>query len=175
MTAPHPSPPLKDPSKPMGFGDIIARIYPDLRRLAAAKAASRGLSATSLAQETVCRLISLPEPPKSTDEALAVGFRLLEWTGVDRVRSDAARRSRQAAVAEPERPEADPSDTTGRLVASLRLLAEHSPRKAEVLMLASLCNMPQERIAAVLEVSPRTVQHDLTFARAWIAMRMKER
>lgn len=153
------------------LGDILARIYPDLRRIASAKAASVGASPSSLAQETVCRLIALPTPPETDDSALALGCRLMEWTRVDRVRSDLARRAREAASRPPgESPGEHPPDP--RVADALLELGKLSPRKAEVMMLSAICRMTQERIGEVLGVTARTVQRDLEFARAWIAARL---
>jgi hypothetical protein len=74
---------------------MIATIYPQLRRIAATKAPSMGGSPSSLAQETICRLIALPVPPKDEPSALAIGCRLMEWLRIDRFRSTMSRQRRQ--------------------------------------------------------------------------------
>lgn len=166
------------PSQPQpndALGTLIARVYPDLRRMAAARAAGTGCSPSSLAQEAVCRLLRLPEPPMSEDGARAVGFKMMEWTLLDKVRSDASRRVREAATTNHNH---EPAPDNGHepldhLAHALRELADLDPRKAEVLTLSALCGMTAERIADVLQVSAKTVQRDLAFSRAWIVSRVR--
>ena len=152
------------------LGTLIARAYPDLRRIAAAKAAGSRLSPSSLAQEAVCRLLRLPVPPESEDAVRAAGFRLIEWTLLDRVRADRSRRVREAASARSQEPlSSSKHSSLEQLSEALLELAELSPRKAEIMTLSAVCGLTMPRIAEVLEISTKTVQRDLEFARAWIA------
>lgn len=160
-------------NEPETLGTLIARVYPDLQRIAAAKAAASRCSPSSLAQETVCRLLKLPDPPASEDAVRAVGYKLMEWTLLDRLRSDGSRRAREAGSADQERVSATPEqDRLEKLSEALIALAELSPRKAEVMTLSAVCGMTMERIAETMAVNPKTVQRDLAFARAWIASRV---
>jgi RNA polymerase sigma factor (sigma-70 family) len=148
---------------------MIATIYPQLRRIAATKAPSMGGSPSSLAQETICRLI---EP-----SALAIGCRLMEWLRIDHYRSTSARRRRElgASVSDASNPDVGGTDrdaSSRRLSEVLAQLAETHPRMAEALMLSAVCRMSQEQIAATLEVSVRTIRRDLDFAKAWVASRL---
>lgn len=160
-------------NEPEALGTLIARVYPDLQRIAAAKAAGSRCSPSSLAQETVCRLLKLPEPPASEDAVRAVGYKLMEWTLLDRLRSDSSRRAREAGSADPERTAHEPQQARlERLSEALVALAELSPRKAEVMTLSAVCGMTMDRIAESMGIHPKMVQRDLTFARAWIASRL---
>ena len=161
------------------FGRMIAVIYPHLRRIAATKAPSMGASPSSLAQETICRLISLPVPPKDEQSALAIGCRLMEWLRIDRYRSASSRRRRELDVSMADGSKRDVGEGSEHDAESRRLsevlgqLAETHPRMAETLMLSAVCRMSQEQIAVVLGVSVRTVRRDLDFAKAWVASRLR--
>jgi DNA-directed RNA polymerase specialized sigma24 family protein len=43
-----------------------------------------------------------------------------------------------------------------------------SPRQAQVVELHSLAGLTEEEVAAVLDVSPKTVKNDWRFAKAWL-------
>ncbi len=165
-----------DASRHERFGRMIAAIYPQLRRIAATKAPSVGGSPSSLAQETICRLISLPVPPKDEQAALAIGCRLMEWLRIDRFRSASSRQQRERDVSslrqtEPS-PEARATAETRHLSDLLAELSEINPRMAEALMLSAVCRMSQEQIAATLDLSVRTIRRDLAFAKTWVAARL---
>lgn len=175
---PNPSPGSGDALRHERFGRMIAVIYPQLRRIAATKAPSMGGSPSSLAQETICRLISLPVPPKDEQSALAIGCRLMEWLRIDHYRSVSSRRRRELDVSMDDGSKRDMSggsehDGESRHLSEvLGQLAEIHPRMAEALMLSAVCRMSQEQIAGVLGVSVRTVRRDLDFAKAWVASRL---
>lgn len=157
---------------------MIAAIYPQLRRIAATKAPSMGGSPSSLAQETICRLISLPVPPKDEQAALAIGCRLMEWLRIDRFRSIVSRqqRERHASSSQQGEPSADSRVTaeSRRLSDILIQLGEMHPRMAEALMLNAVCRMTHEQIAATLEVSVRTIRRDINYAKTWVAARLNQ-
>jgi DNA-directed RNA polymerase specialized sigma24 family protein len=164
------------------FNEMLTTIYPQLRLMAAARFASRGTSPTSLAQETVCRLIALPSPPTEAESALAMSFQLMEWTSIDRYRSRTARCSRELAVAIASRRHVDERTPSSRwsamldhLAASISMLADRKPRAIEILVLTSICRMTQHAIAQALGVCIRTVRDDLKFAKAFIAAQVKIR
>ena len=175
---PSPTPGPGDAQRHERFGRMIAAIYPQLRRVAATKAPSMGGSPSSLVQETICRLINLPVPPKDEPSAIAIGCRLMEWLRIDRYRSVSSRRRREfaASIAGEAGQGADMvSDEDARsreLSEVLAELAQTHPRMAESLMLHAVCRMSQEQIAAALEVSVRTIRRDIDFAKAWVASRL---
>jgi len=165
------------------FGDVIARAYPALRRVAAARAAGTGLSPSSLVQDTLCRMLRMAEPPKSEDEVQAAAFGIMKWVLIDRLRSEKSRDKREASAGRANG-EARNGDHTHsaeahgklradprleHLAAALSALADGNPRKAEVMTLSAVCGLTNVRIAELLAISEKTVQRDLEFARAWIA------
>lgn len=153
------------------FGEVIARAYPSLKQIAAAKAAGTGLSPSSLVQDTLCRMLRMPKPPQSEDEARAVAFGIMRWVLIDRLRSERARDAREEAAglerAANKREESD--KRLEDLAAALSALAEGNPRKAEVMTLSAVCGLGNARIAELLSISEKTVARDLEFARAWVA------
>ena len=159
------------------FCRMFAFLYEQLLRIAATKAPSMGGSPSSLAQETICHLISLPVPPKDEKAALAIGCRLMEWLCIDHVRSTMSRqrRERDASPSCPggPAPAAGPNAESQRLSEALIQLGELHPRMAEALMLSAVCRMSQEQIAATLEVSVQTIRRDLDFAKTWVAARLQ--
>jgi RNA polymerase sigma factor (sigma-70 family) len=165
---------------PGSFGDVVARAYPSLRRLAAARAVGTGVAPSSLVQDTLCRMLRMPEPPRSEEDVQAVAFTMMKWVLIDRLRSDNARSARERGVAgmgagaglvadgeAPPRLRDDPR--LEAMTAALAELAEANPRKAEVMTLSAVCGLTNVQIAALLDVSEKTVQRDLEFARAWLA------
>lgn len=164
------------------FNEMLTQIYPQLRRMAAARFITRGTSPTSLAQETICRLIALPTPPDEADAALAMSFKIMEWTSIDNFRSRESRQSRElaAAMAGQRRTDAaalSPQWTSmlEHLSGSIAVLAERKPRAIEILVLTSICRMTQGAIADLLGICLRTVRDDLRFAKAFIAAQVKIR
>lgn len=169
------------PASNQTFGDVIARTYPALRRIAAAKAAGTALSPSSLVQDTLCRMLRMAEPPTSDDDVQAAAYSIMKWVLIDRLRSEKARDRREAGASHAnERAQSNEGNSNGttafrsdprleHLAAALSALAEGNSRKAEVMTLSAVCGMTNARIAELLEVSEKTVQRDLEFARAWIA------
>jgi RNA polymerase sigma factor (sigma-70 family) len=119
-------------------------------------------------------MLRMPEPPRSEEDVQAVAFTMMKWVLIDRLRSDNARSARERGVAglgadgeDPPRLRDDPR--LEAMTAALAELAEANPRKAEVMTLSAVCGLTNVQIAALLDVSEKTVQRDLEFARAWLA------
>lgn len=119
-------------------------------------------------------MLRLSELPATEDQLRAVGLRYMEWTLLDRIRSEVARRVRQERArpaGDASHEQSDPS--TDEIRQGLAELAKLSPRKAEVASLWARGDMSVERIAAMLGVSTRTVSRDLEFACAWLATQVE--
>ncbi|MFO0857072.1 MAG: sigma-70 family RNA polymerase sigma factor [Phycisphaerales bacterium] len=152
-------------------GELIARLYPSLLAMAHSRRfRSKWCSPSSLAQETVCRVLKLSEIPKSEDQLKGVSIRYMEWAMLDRMRSEIARKTRELHSQRDNRSELGSTEISNQqLVEGLRQLAELSPRKSEALTLWLTGGMTLERIAQVLNVNVRTVRRDIDFACAWLA------
>lgn len=154
------------------IGELVAEVYPELRRMATIAATRTPVSPSSLVQDSVCRILKLPKPPDSADAVRAAAFNIMRWIVIDRFRSDHARDARERRSIT-DRLESD--SELPEIAAALAELAELCPRKAEALMLHVVSEMPASRIASVLDVNERTVHRDLDFARRWIAARLASR
>jgi DNA-directed RNA polymerase specialized sigma24 family protein len=174
-----------------GLSDILARVYPQLQRIAAAR--SGGLvSPSSLVQETVLRVLRLPSPPRTEEAVVGVAIQMMPWGVIDRHRQDAARKRRETAVARDVNGEIGENghggaaggsngDNAGQgrspeddepLREALLELSESSPRAADVLLLHHACGIGLARVGELLSISERTAQRDLDFARRWLASKL---
>lgn len=156
------------------IGDLIARAYPALRGMAAARAhaSGRAISPSSIVQEAVCRILRSPQRPASTEAIEGLAWRMMEWIVIDRVRADGARRRREAGAGAPEQPADEQGTEPDALMRAISALAEQDPRKAEVLTLSALCGLPLQQVADLVGVNVRTAHRDLAFARSWVAARL---
>jgi len=162
------SPSPDDPSSG-SLTDLITANYPVLRRMAEARAAASGVSPSSLTHDVVCRLLKLPSPPSSKEALHGVAHQLMEWGLVDRVRQNSRRRRREGEARRRPAARARAGSPSLSLSRHLDDLAAIAPRKAEALLLWAVANLSMKQIARALEVSEKTVQRDLDFAKAWIA------
>jgi RNA polymerase sigma factor (sigma-70 family) len=157
-------------------GELIAQVYPTLRRMAAAKARGSPVAPSSLVQDTLVRLLHQRDLPREASMFEACAWRLMEWCLVDRIRSNKARREREQAVGGDagelgEDPAA--AEHFDALHQYMEELVHLDPRKAEAVILVLSCGLSHERAAEMLGVSAKTVQRDVQFARAWLAQRIR--
>jgi len=158
--------------------ELLPLVYDDLRRLAAARMARLGagqtLQATELVHEAYLRLVDSNE---------------LGWQGRAHF-FGAAAHSMRDILAEHMRtkgrlkrgghlrrvgPETaaqltcdGPSDDALVIEEALQEFEREYPRKAEVVTLAFFGGLGTQEIAEVLSLSPRTVERDWSFAKAWL-------
>lgn len=69
---------------------------------------------------------------------------------------------------QPMSPERQDPEDLHLVVQALDALAARHPRAAEVARLRTLVGLPAEQVAAILDIAPRTVRADWTFAKAWM-------
>lgn len=159
---------------------ILPLVYGELRKLAAAKmareASGHTLQPTALVHEAWLRLGGEAQPSwKSRAQFFSAAAEAMR-----RILIESARR-RQAArhgggleklsanatgfdVAAPEMGDAE----LLRLNEALEALALHDPRKAELVKQWYFVGLSLEQIAAVLDISARTADRDLAYAKAWL-------
>ncbi|MCG3122046.1 MAG: hypothetical protein GIKADHBN_00422 [Phycisphaerales bacterium] len=160
-----------------GLSEVLEESYPALRRIAVAKARTKGVEPSSLVHDTVCRLLRMPDPPTNPAAIEGVAWQLMDWIVMDRLRADRARKERERREQHVAKDGAG-LPSTGTLDAiyqSVRRLAELDPRKAEAILLWSVSEMSLDRIAGLLNVSSKTVQRDIEFAKAWLAANLTPR
>lgn len=147
---------------------LIARSYPAIRRMAAARARASGmrLDATSLANDAVCRLLKSTSVPTSDDHLQAMAWKSIQWVVVDRVRSEQARKSREQDYRVSQ---SSNEVSLEQISPGLTELNTNYPRQAEVVILSSAGELTFEQIAKALGISVRTVQRDYEFGLAFLS------
>ncbi len=158
-------------------------IYDELRRLAqhqmAAEAPGPTLQPTALVHEAYFRLFG-ENPVQWTNRG---HFFTAAAEAMRRIRIDDARRRgrlKRGGGRQPGSITDDPSvfdqDPVEVLAVgeALEELAQTAPRQAEVVKLRYFTGLTLDECAAVLEVSPRTVDKDWAIARAWLHRKLAD-
>jgi RNA polymerase sigma factor (TIGR02999 family) len=154
---------------------LFERVYRDLRRIAkrylASERRNHTLQATALVHEAYLRIsgssdLKLHDP----EHFFALAARAMRRVLIDHARSlHAEKRTgskislESAFVSTPEQ-----SADLVALDEALERLATWDPRQAEVVEMRFLGGLSVEEIAAILNVSQRTVKRDWSVARAWL-------
>lgn len=164
--------------------DVVARVYPELRRLARRQLRrerpDHSLQPTALVNEAYLRLVQqrsgrADHRAQFYAAAAAIMRRILvdharargcgkRAGGVVRVEFD------EGAVVPPER-----GPDVLALEEALLELERRDPRKAKVVELRYFGGLTVEEIGELLELSPATVKRDWAFARAWLYRSIKHR
>lgn len=182
MTAPNPEP-VTQLLAAAGRGDPRASsrlwtvVYEELRQLARRQLANEGpgctFEPTTLIHEAFLRLVG-DEPIEWVNRRhfFAAAARAMRHIRID----DARRRGRvkrggdrQARPAGDELAsfDNDPMEVLA-VDEALKKLEQVAPRQAEVVMLRYFAGLSVDETAQALEVSPRTVDYEWRFARAWL-------
>jgi RNA polymerase sigma factor (TIGR02999 family) len=157
-------------------------VYEDLRRLAAAylggRAQGNTLQATALVHEAYLELLDMRHIEwKSRAHFIGIAARAMRYILIDHAREQSALKRGGGAVRVPfSRAERTALREDVNLVALGQALAEFEkkhPRQAKVVELNFFGGLTVDEIPGVLgasaiEVSRRTVERDLRFARAWL-------
>jgi RNA polymerase sigma factor (TIGR02999 family) len=163
---------------------LVPRIYAELHRLAhhQMRAERRGstLQTTALVHEAYLRLVDTRRVRwESRAHFLAVAAQAMRRVLVDAARARGARKRGGAAPMVPldEAPLAAPVRAASivALDDALTALAEVDPRKSQVVELRYFAGLSVAETAAVLGVSPETVQRDWRVAKAWLLRELSGR
>lgn len=163
--------------------DLIRRGYDDLRRLARARLSKappgHTLQPTALVHEVYLRLvgrgISACENPR---HFFFMAARAMHDIVVEHARRQG---SKKRAGGRPKLDlervqipcDAPPAEVLA-LSEALEDLSAHDPRKHQVVMLRFFADCTEEQTAEALELSPRTVERDWRYARAWLHQRLSK-
>ena len=160
---------------------IVELVYPELRAIArrclGCERPDHTIQATALVHEAYLRLVEIRKV-KWQDRAhfFAVGARVMRRILVDYARArDCAKR--EGAVRRGEFDQAlllsgEPDPMVIQLDQALRELARFDSRKAQVVEMRYFGGLSADEIAAVLHISPQSVQRDWSLAKSWLVREM---
>jgi RNA polymerase sigma factor (TIGR02999 family) len=168
-----------------GDEDALARIvqlvYPELRNIAR-KCLNRErpdhtIQATALVHEAYLRLVDIKQMEwQDRAHFFAVGARVMRRVLVDYARArDCAKRegaSQRTTLNDDLLVSSEPDPMVIRLHEALERLAEFDARKAQVVEMRYFGGLNSEEIAAVLHISPQSVNRDWGLAKAWLVREM---
>jgi len=172
------------PEPNAGGESLTGQIYAELRRLAAwyiaSEAPGHTLQPTALVHEAFVRLApTSPASGLSRAQFMALAARVMRNILVDHARRhQAAKRGGGDDGQAWRRVSLNHADSLANACAPHEILALHealeqlaarSPRQARVVEARFFAGLSVEQTAEALGVSPRTVESDWTFARAWLA------
>lgn len=179
------------------FGEIIERVYADLRRVASHRMKGafnrsddelRALTVqpTEIVDDAIVVLMRQHAEWKNTEQFFAVATRLML-----RVIGDYQRKRMAEKRGGGQRGGALHSDIRGsddqgaehqfieeqaaiQMQGVMAELHQAHPRKAEVMTMHVISGLSQQRVAELLEVSVPTVERDLRFAKAWLKEHLED-
>lgn len=162
-------------------GLILPLVYSELRKLAAAKMARESsahtLQPTALVHEAWLRLGGDAQPAwKNRAHFFAAAAEAMRRILIENARRRQAARhggglqklSANATGFDVPAP-AMADEELLRLDEALQALAAHDARKAELVKQWYYVGLTLEECAALLDISPRTADRDLAYAKAWLA------
>lgn len=159
------------------FDDLLPQVYDELRRQAARLVAGErhaaSLQATGLVHEAVLRLMGWDGVAwQNRQQFLAVSAQIMRRVLVDLARRRQSVKRGQSPVLVPIDEVPIPVEAASldllALDRALDALAALDARKSQVVECRFFAGLSVDETAAALDVSPRTVQNDWTFARAWL-------
>jgi RNA polymerase sigma factor (TIGR02999 family) len=161
---------------------IVELVYPELREIArrclSRERPDHTIEATALVHEAYLRLVDIRRI-RWQDRAhfFAVGARLMRRVLVDYARARGCAK-REGAVRRVLFDDAlalssEPDPIVMRLNQALDRLAEFDSRKAQVVEMRYFGGLNAGEIAAVLHISPQSVQRDWSLAKSWLIREMK--
>src|SRR5438105_8740428 len=163
---------------PDAFDRVLPLVYDELHRMAArylvGERSTISLQATVLINELCIRLLGWdPVRWQNRGHFFGVSARMMRRVLVDIARRRRAeRRGGPDAVRVPldglDVAASEPCADVLAVDLALESLALEDPRKAQVVELRFFGGLSIEETAEALEVSPRTVHSDWSFARAWL-------
>lgn len=172
-----PSPPPVEPTPPAGAEDLFASLYTELHRLARLELRRSGnasLSATTLLHEAFLS-VRERDPARFPDRAhfIAYAARAMRGVIVDYVRNRRAQKrggSFHLTTFDTESADADAGhdEDLPRIADALGVLEQVEPNLSELVDLKFFCGLSIPEIAALRNVSERTIRRDWLKARVFL-------
>jgi RNA polymerase sigma factor (TIGR02999 family) len=164
----------------MNPAEILPQVYDELRKLAAAKLASekpgQTLDATALVHEAFLKLGGERSFATRSDYLMAAA-QAMRRILVDHARARNAAKRGGGRRVELESGHLAVTTNDGRIEAldeALTRLAVEQPKLAELVQLRHFGGLTLAQAAEVLGVSPRTADTWWAYARAWLAVELRE-
>jgi RNA polymerase sigma factor (TIGR02999 family) len=160
---------------------VVELVYPELRDIArrclSGERPHHTMQATALVHEAYVRLVDIGRISwQDRAHFLAVGARVMRRVLVDyaRARLCAEREGavRRAAFDEALLCSTQPDPMVVRLDEAIEKLAGFDSRKAQVVEMRCFAGLTAEEIAAVLRISPQSVNRDWSLAKSWLVREM---
>ena len=169
---------------PHAAAELLPLVYDELRKLAAAKmareSAAQTLQPTALVHEAWLRLGGDQQPSWSDRShffaAAAEAMRRILIENSRRrhaIRHGGALEKLSADATGFDVPAPADDDELLLLHEAIDALAAHDPRKAELVKQWYFVGLTLEEIADLFGVSPRTVDRDMAFAKAWLGSEIR--
>lgn len=173
-----------DPGDPHESEQLLARLYDELRKLAAARMAQESgtqtLQPTALVHEAWLRLTGTEEKKvwNSRGHFFGAAAEAMRRILVDRARQKARIRHggglERVNLEDVTLATADSDETVLAINEALEKLARESPQKAEIVKLRYFVGMENREIAQALGTSLSTVERSWAFARSWLFRELKK-
>jgi RNA polymerase sigma factor (TIGR02999 family) len=151
-------------------------VYQELRRMARGymkrERPDHTLQSTALVHEAYMRLVDQRVAWQGREHFFAIAAQMMRRILVDHAKkSRSAKRgagARPLSLAEPLVVAAKPDKDLVALDEALERLARHDPQRSRIVELRFFGGLSNEECAAVLRISPATVQRQWAGARAWL-------
>ena len=157
---------------------LLPIVYAELHTLASRylsrERSDHTLQPTALVHEVYLKLVGgTPLPSQDRAQFFGIAARAMRQILVDHARKRASHKRGGGARVEPlsgsePSPDALQADELLALNDALERLSDLSPRLRKVVELRFFGGLAETEIAAVLDITPRTVQRDWAKARAWL-------
>jgi RNA polymerase sigma factor (TIGR02999 family) len=160
---------------------LAERVYPELRRMARRymknERQANTMQSAGLVHEAYLRLVDVGRVEwRERAQFFAMAAQMMRRILVDAARARASKKRGgsaarlnidDAAVLSPE-----PAQSILALQEALAAFSRLAPRQARVVELRYFGGLTEEEIVAALDISPRTVRRDWSFAKAWLTREM---
>ena len=157
---------------------LAERVYPELRRMARRymknERQANTLQSAGLVHDVYLRLVDVGRVEwRERAQFYAMAAQMMRRILVDAARARASKKRGgsaarvnidDAAVLSPE-----PDQSILALHEALETFSRLAPRQARVVELRYFGGLTEEEIVAALDISPRTVRRDWSFAKAWLS------
>ena len=161
---------------------LAERVYPELRRMARRymknERQANTLQSTGLVNEVYLRLVDVRRVDwRERAQFYAMAAQMMRRILVDAARARASKKRGgsaakvnidDTAVLSPE-----PDRSILALDEALLAFSRLAPRQARVVELRYFGGLTEEEIVAALDISPRTVRRDWSFAKAWLSAELR--